>query len=108
MDSDFDDPDAEQPEADELDDPKGPVPDPPEDPPLPMFGTDADETIPSGVMAQLAQAITSLACSASRPQPPPTSALQTRVHEPKQFDGSDPCKLRVFLVHVRNGSGGAG
>src|SRR6266571_1854837 len=75
MDSNFDDPDAEQPDADDLDDPEGPVPDLPGDPPLPTFGTDADKTIPGGVMAQLAQAIASLAHSASRPQQPPTSAL---------------------------------
>src|SRR6266571_3961730 len=98
VDSDFDDPDAEQPDADDLDDPEGPVPDLLGDPPLPTFGADADKTIPGGVMAQLAQAIASLAHSASRPQQPPTSALWTRVCEPEQFDGSDPHKLRVFLV----------
>src|SRR6266571_5818209 len=65
VDSDFDDPDAEQPDADDLDDPEGPAPDLPGDPPLPTFGTDADETIPGGVMAQLAQAIAILARSAS-------------------------------------------
>src|SRR6266571_2844286 len=101
MDSDFDNPDAEQPNADDLDDPEGPVPDLPGDPPLPTFGAEADETIPSGVMAQLAQAIASLARSASRPQQPPTSALRTRVHEPEQFDRSDPHKLRVFLVQCK-------
>src|SRR6266571_8943947 len=98
MDSDFDDPDAEQPDGNDLDDPESPIPDLPGDPPLPTFGAEADETIPSGVMAQLAQAIASLAHSASRPQQPPTSALQTRVHEPEQFDRSDPHKLHVFLV----------
>src|SRR6266700_4652267 len=101
MDSDFDDPDAEQPDADDLDNPEGPVPDLPEDPPLPTFGADADKTIPGGVMAQLAQAIASLAHSASHPQQPPTSALWTRVREPKQFDRSDPCKLHVFLVQCK-------
>ena len=100
MDSDFDDPDAEQPDADDLDDPESPILDLPGDPPLPTFGAEADKTIPGGVMAQLAQAIASLAHSASCPQQPPTSSLRTRVREPKQFDGSDPCKLHIFLVQA--------
>ena len=55
------------------------------------------EHVPSDALTQLASAIQSLARSSHR-RPPSDSTPRTKVREPDQFDGSDPRKLRVFLV----------
>ncbi|KAF8332855.1 uncharacterized protein EI90DRAFT_3122609 [Cantharellus anzutake] len=52
---------------------------PPDNPPIPIApDIDVAEPIPNVAITQLAQAIARLACHASRPPPPPSSALQTK------------------------------
>src|SRR6267154_2608893 len=57
------------------------------------------------VMLQLSRAISSLARSSRRTSHNSDSS-KAKVHEPDTFDGTDPCKLRAFLVqcelHFRN------
>ena len=99
----YDDDDARDPDF-----PGGDPPDPPsdDDPDFPaedLYPDDSDEEtevehIPSNALIQLVSAIQSLARSSHRPSSNPTPHIKVR--EPDQFDGTDPRKLRVFLVQL--------
>ena len=81
--------------------------DPPNDPPGddPNSNPDSPDTSdtedanPMVVFTNLAKAITSLAKSSCH-NPSKTSQC-TKVQEPDQFDGTDPCKLQVFLMQCK-------
>ena len=95
--------------AGDLDFPRGDPPDPPSDddlnfPAEDLYPDNSDEEpevkhVPLDTLIQLASAIQSLAHSSRRPSSNPTPC--TKVREPDQFDGTDPQKLRVFLVQLK-------
>jgi hypothetical protein len=92
----------------------GPVP-PPQDNPTPPVdppsdndegGNSTDTTDKqeqaNNILAGLAEAIAALARSANRPPPPPLEAARrVKNREPDQFDGSEPRKLRTFLLQLQ-------
>ena len=80
-----------------------PSDDDPDFPAEDLYPDDSDEEtevehVPSDVLIQLASAIQRLAHSSHHPSSDPTP--RTKVREPDQFDGTDPRKLRVFLVQL--------
>lgn len=66
----------------------------PENVPLPL-------SPPGDQSAALAQAISMLASTLSQSQPAQSKPPRTKVREPDPFDGSDPEKLRPFLVQCQ-------
>ncbi|KAG6326544.1 hypothetical protein ID866_12545 [Astraeus odoratus] len=55
----------------------------------------------TNVLQALGHAIENLACATRRNEDSGTSSRKMRVHEPDTFDGTDPKKLRMFLVQCK-------
>jgi hypothetical protein len=91
-----DDPPDEQPDEDPDDDPNNP--DDPDDNPDNDPDEEPDEDDDEVNAENLTQAITLLAKSVKNSQ---GKSASTKVREPDAFDGTDPKKLRVFLVQCQ-------
>ena len=66
--------------------------------PLPNSPAPSNNTLTPDPLLLFAQAVQALTRVASASADRDSSSGKTKVHKPDMFDGTDPCKLRAFLV----------